>query len=712
MILTIFSLAFRLPVKNYRFVSAEFLNREISWIDFNLRVLHEALDERVPLLERVRFLSICSSNLDEFFMKRVGGIKRQQLARVFTTSPTGPSPGEQLASIRKAVLPLLSKQGSCYQEQLRPALSAHGIELLNWEALSTVERGRANTYFETNVFAVLTPLAVDPAHPFPFISNLSTSLGVTLRSPRKEERQFARIKIPDVLPYWIRVDSEHSEERYRFVRLVDIIQHNLFRLFPQMIITGSMLFRITRNADIEREEEDVEDLLEMIEEEVRQRRFAHAVRLEHLPNPDPWVLELLLDELELSTDDVYEVSGEVDFTKLKDICELNIPALRYEPWVPVVPAALSHLETTMFDLIRERDLLVHHPYESFMASVVRFVEDAVNDPKVLAIKMTVYRTGPASPFIPLLIRAARAGKQVVCLVELKARFDEEQNIQWAEALEDAGVHVMYGIVGLKTHAKTIVVVRNEGDRLRSYAHIGTGNYQAQTANIYTDLSLFTAKQQYTDDLLELFLYLTGRSLKPQFKSLLIAPFNLRERFLELIERELSHHQRGRPAEIIAKMNSLEDIEICHALRRAANHGVSIKLIVRGLCILRPEGEGEGHLRIISVVGRLLEHSRIFYFRNGAQNQSAGEFFIGSADWMTRNLLGRIEIVAPIEEATLKEECWTILETMLADHRQSWEMRADGKYIQKKPRNAEDLGTHLLLMNEAKGKAYPPMLLKE
>lgn len=677
-------------------------NRELSWLDFNYRVLHEALDLRVPLLERLKFLSIFSSNLDEFFMKRAGGLKRQQLLGVVSSSPGGSSPAEQLFEIRKATLPLLKKQGECYEQQIKPGLREQGIELVSWQELSTTERGRANHYFDSNVFPVLTPLAVDPAHPFPFISNLSTSLGVTLRYPRKNERHFARVKIPDMLPQWIRVDSENQEGRYRFIRLVDIIQHNLSKLFPEMMLTGSMLFRITRNADIEREEEDAEDLLEMIEEELRQRRFAHVVRLEHLPNPDPWILELLLDELELNKEDVYELSGELDYTKLKEISDLNIPRLRYDPWVPVVPTALSHIETNIFDIIRERDLLIHHPYHSFSASVVRFVEDAVNDPKVLAIKMTVYRTGENSPFIPLLIQAARAGKQVVCLVELKARFDEQQNIRWAEELEEAGAHVTYGVVGLKTHAKTIIVVRNEGQQLRCYAHIGTGNYHAGTANLYTDISLFTSKKTYTDDIIDLFLYLTGRSLKQNYRCLLVAPFNLKERFLSLIEREIEHKQNGRPARIIAKMNSLEDVDICQALYRASQQGVEISLIVRGLTTIRAGIAGlSENIRLLSVVGRLLEHSRIFFFQNGAESSLGGEFYIGSADWMTRNLVGRVELVVPIEELELKQECWIILQTILDDFRLAWEMRGDGRYIQRKPRNDNDVGTHTVLMQRAK-----------
>jgi len=695
----------------------DYLNRELSWLEFNARVLHEALDPRTPLLERVKFLGIFSANLDEFFMKRVGGLKRQTLQSVTKRTPDGMTPQQQLAAIRQRTLPLLARQADAFHREIRPALAERGVHLLAWEELTQEELAWVDEFFRANVFPVLTPLAVDPGHPFPFISNLTVSLGVTLRPSDQEEELFARIKVPPVLPQWVRVEGG-SPQQYRLVSMLDIIRHNLDDLFPNMTVTSTMPFRVTRNADVEREEEDADDLLEMVAEEIRQRRFEKAVRLEHAPGADPWLLQLLMEELELSADDVYEMPAELDFTSLRPVWDLNLPELRYEPWTPVVPPRLAGEQPDVFSVIRTSDLLVHHPYEDFTASVERFVRAAAEDPEVLAIKVTVYRTGDQSPFMKSLIRAAEAGKQVVCLVELKARFDEERNIFWAHALEKAGVHVVYGIVGLKTHTKAALVVRREGGKVRCYAHLGTGNYHSGTARLYDDVGLFTCRSEITDDVVELFHYLTGRSLKRTYRKLLIAPVNMKERFMELIDREIAHAQAGRTAHIIAKMNSLEEYDICQALYRASAAGVPVDLIVRGFCCLRPAAPGlSENIRVISVIGRFLEHSRIFYFRNAAEDGRDGEYYIGSADWMYRNLANRVEMITPVEHRPARLRLWEVLQTLLADQRQAWDMQSDGSYVQRRPAEPaqaaqgaapappapEAIGSHQVLMNLAKSR---------
>lgn len=679
--------------------TSDLINRELGWLEFNRRVLHEALDERNPLLERLKFLAIFSSNLDEFFMKRVGGLKRQIAAGVLSRTHDGMMPEEQLAAIRNHVVPLLADQARCFSEQLRPALAANNIHLVEWTDLSEAEKTFASEYFNKNVLPVLTPLAVDPGHPFPFLSNLSMSWGVALRYPDREEKLFARVKIPAVVPQWVRIDVERRPDLFRFVRLQDLVHENLEKLFPQMIILDSMLFRITRNADIERDEEDAEDLLEMVEDELRRRRFARIVRLEHGEQTEPWMLEFLVQELELRPEDVYVLQSELDYTSLRTIAELNLPHLKYEPWTPIVPPALQDEEANIFSVIRRGDILVHHPFENFAASVERFVRSAVNDKKVLAIKMTLYRTGDESPFIPLLIQAAEAGKQVVCLVELKAYFDEERNILWAQALEKAGVHVVYGIIGLKTHAKTILVVRQENEGIICYAHIGTGNYHPGTARLYTDLGLFTCNSDITSDISDLFHFLTGRSLKRDYRKLLVAPINMRERFLEMIEREIAFQASGRPSHIMAKMNSLEDPMISRALYRASQAGVKVDLCVRGYSALFAGVPGMSeNIRVFSVIGRFLEHSRIFYFRNGAEDPVDGEFFLGSADWMYRNLNTRVEVVVPVEPRSIRERIYELFQLLLNDKRQSWEMQPEGRYEQRKPKSAEEeIGVHQRLI---------------
>lgn len=685
----------------------EFLNREVEWLEFNNRVLNEAIDRRTPLLERVRFLGIFTSNLDEFFMKRVGGLKHQvQIGSARRAG--GMSAAQQLEAIRKMVLDQQRREAESFKKSIQPELAKNGIELLAWRELSSGERATATKYFRQNVFPVLTPLAVDPGLPFPFISSLSVSFGVTLRHPDRDEKLFARIKVPKIFPQWILLKSDKLVEKSgssRFVSLLDVIRFNLKDLFPDMEILDVMPFRITRNAEVEREEEEAEDLLEMIAEELKQRRFGEVVRLEHGPDPDPWMLRFLTDELELTEDDVYELQGPLDYTELKPLLDLPLPALKYEPWTPLVPPRLMDERSNIFDLIREEDLLVHHPYESFGASVERFIRHAIDDPSTLAVKMTLYRTGDDSPFIPLLIRAAEQGKQVVVLVELKARFDEARNIHWAQELENAGVHVVYGVVGLKTHAKTALVIRQEAHGVQCYVHLGTGNYHMQTAKLYTDVGYFTAKSQYTEDVVELFHYLTGRSLKRTYQKILVAPAEMKDGILARIRREIEFAKAGRPARIIAKCNSLEERDLVRAFYEASQAGVEIDLIVRGFCCLRPRVKKMSErIRVISVIGQFLEHSRVLYFANGSSSPVEGEFLIGSADLMYRNLLGRIETMSPIDSPQAKERLWELLDVMLSDRRSSWEMQSDGTYIQTQPRTAsEQEGTHRRLMALTKAR---------
>ncbi len=682
-----------------------FLNREVGWLKFNKRVLFQAKDSRNPLLERIRFLNIFESNLDEFFMKRVGGLQRQFYARVASLSPDGLTAEEQLKILRPKVLALNSEIRDLLMQDLLPALRGQNIHLLSWSELSPAEQDWGTAFFRDRIFSVLTPMAVDPGHPFPLISNLSTSLAVSLQVPNEEELHFARIKIPDVFPSWVRIPNTPPNEE-RFVSVLDVVRQHLDQLFPRMQIHQVMAFRVCRNADIETDTEGVEDLLELIEEEVKQRKFAEVVRLEHGPNPDPWLLEFLMDELDLTAEDVYELPVSLEYKNLSPIANLNLPALKFKPWSPVTPGQLIDESANIFNIIRASDVLVHLPFENFSTSVERFIVTAAADPTVIAIKMTLYRTSEESPIVHSLIRAAEMGKQVVCLVELKARFDEERNIYWAQAMEKVGVHVVYGIVGLKTHAKLALVVRRERDEFRSYVHIGTGNYHPQTAKIYTDMGLFTARPEITSEVVEIFHYLTGRSLKTDYSRLLVAPINMRARFLEMIKREADNAQAGLPSQIVVKCNSLEDKSMIEALYEASKAGVPIQLIIRGFSCLRPGVAGlSENIQVLSVVGPFLEHSRLFYFRAGQANELDGEFYLGSADWMTRNLLGRVEVVAPVEDRIAKEKIWEVLQTLLADRRLTWEMDPDGDYTLRYPVSPlDEMGCHDVLSEKARLKS--------
>ncbi len=665
-----------------------YLNRDLSWLEFNRRVMEEALDPRTPLLERLRFLSIFQANLDEYFMKRIGSLYSQSRLK-----------------FREQLMPMLTEVRRCLFEDLLPQIQAEGIELIHTDQLRPDERERADFFFEQTVFPVLTPLAVDPGHPFPFVSNLSLNLAVLLKHPEQEEEFFARVKVPSFFPQWIRVDGKKTLNEVRFISLRQLVESRLSGLFPGMEILSVMPFRVTRDVNVERDEEDAEDLLEMITEELKERRFADVIRLEHGPNAHPRLLRTLVDELGLEEDQIFEVHGEIDYGAVKPILELNRPELKFDPWMPQVPSALSDPEQSMFPLLKKQDLLVHHPFESFSASVERFVRTAVLDPKVLAIKMTLYRTGADSPFIPLLVRAAENGKHVAVVVEIKARGDEDKNILVAQALENAGVHVVYGVVGLKTHCKIALVVRQEPDSVRCYAHIGTGNYHSVTSRLYTDFSYFTANEAITKDIVEVFHYLTGRSAKKDYRCLLVSPVNQKEELIKRIDLEAHNQRMGKPSRIIAKMNQLEDRDVIEALYRASQAGVPIDLFVRGFCCLRPGIKGESdNIRVTSIIGRFLEHSRCVYFANGEKEPLNGSFYIGSADWMSRNLLYRVEVSTPIEDRASKEKLWSVLELLMEDTRQAWELQSSGHYARKKARNKKkEHGSQAILMRRARNR---------
>ena len=670
-----------------------FFNRELSWLDFNSRVLELAEDDGIPLLERVKFLAIFATNLDEFFMKRVGGLQRQRAARVSSRTIDGLTPEEQLSLIHAKVRPMLDRQIRCWYEQLHPKLKKAGIRICRYAELDEADRAVADDFFRRHVFPILTPLAVDPGHPFPFISNLTKSLGVMIEHPATAERSFVRIKLPENLPRWIPLPSASSApapgagaaqpDVQRFVPLEGVVGGNLPTLFPGLNVLEHHLFRVTRNADVEMDEEDADDLLELVEQELRQRRMARVVRLELPEAMSPAMRELITDGLHVAEQDVYALRGPVDMDDLSALGEIDRPELKFEPWKPLVPARLADDEADMFSAIRAGDLLVHHPYESFSASVERFITEAADDPGVLAIKMTLYRTSRDAPFVPALIRAAEEGKQVAVLVELKARFDEQRNVELAQLLEKAGVHVVYGVVGFKTHTKIAMAVREErdgaGSALRTYCHIGTGNYNSRTAQLYTDLGLFTCDPAICGDVIELFHSLTGRSMHRDYRRLLVAPVNMRERFLQMIEIERRNAESGREARITAKMNSLQDDMIIRALYDASRAGVKIDLIVRGFCCLRPGLPGvSDNIRVVSILGRFLEHSRIFRFHNDGKPRH----FIGSADWMVRNLDYRVEAITPVTDPQAVARLDEILEMALEAGERAWELSPDGGWIER------------------------------
>jgi polyphosphate kinase len=662
-----------------------YLNRELSWLDYDARVLHEARDERNAPLERVKFLTIFANMLDEFFQVRVAGLRQQVAAGSTKLAPDGRTPAEQLAEIRTRVQELIGEHAAIFSA-LRAELADEGVSVLDYSAVPDHHQ-RLRERFVDEIFPVLTPLAVDPGHPFPYISTLSLSIAVGMRDPETGERRFARVKVPQILPRLIEIAP------FTFVLIDQVIEANLDLLFSGMEILETHLFRVTRNADLAIEEDEADDLLLAIEEELRRRRFGEAVRLEVERSMPAATRNILLRGIGLSEDDCYEVSGMLDLTGIWHLAELDREDLRGVGWTPVVPARLIPADddepADVFNAIRAGDLLVHHPYESFTASVERFIAQAADDAEVLTIKMTLYRTSGDSPIVRDLIRAAERGKQVVVLVEIKARFDEEANIVWARKLEQAGAHVVYGLVGLKTHSKTALVVRREGSGLRRYVHIGTGNYNPKTARLYVDLGLLSCRPELGADVTDLFNVLTGLSRQRAFRRLLVAPLSLRSRILELIDREIGHAQAGRPARIDFKLNAIVDPDCVAALYRASQGGVQVNLIVRGICSVWPGLPGVSeNITVSSIIGEFLEHSRIYGFLNGGDQ----EWYIGSADLMERNLDRRVEALVPVEDTDARDRIAEIVNVMQADDRRSWRLGADAQW-----RRVEEIdgaaGTH-------------------
>ena len=668
-----------------------YLNRELTWLEFNRRVLHEARDSRNPLLERVKFLAITASNLDEFFMKRIGGLKQQVVAGMQELTVDGRSPRQQIAECYAKVREIEQEQRDELPELLA-LLRSHDIHLMAYHELAADEQAAMRDDYFRNVFPLVTPQAMDPAHPFPFVSNLSLNLLVTLRYPNDSEPLMARIKIPvgTGIPRFMRVrDANH------FVPLEEVVAHNLDLLFPAMEVDSCEFFRVTRNANTERDEEEADDLLALIESELRDRRFAPIVRLEVDTGMSAAHRGMLASELGLNErSDVFDVEGMMALRDLMEVASLDVAVLHDPPHRPIDHPRLRE-SRSIFHIIRDAgSIFLHHPYQSFSTSVERFLREASADPKVRAIKMTLYRTSPDSKILDYLSAAARNGKQVAVVVELKARFDEAANIQFANRLEDYGIHVTYGVVGLKTHCKVVLVVRQDYNGLRRYAHVGTGNYHPDTARIYSDFGLLTCDDAIGQDLTELFNYLTtGYRPKRAYRKLLPAPTLLKKALLGKIEREIAAHSAASPGLIQLKVNALEDTDIAAALYRASEAGVKVDLVVRDTCRLRPGVPGlSDNIRVISILGRFLEHGRIFYFRNGGQE----EYLIGSADCMKRNLESRVEIVVPIEDPLLRKELRQILDVQLGTNHGEWEMQADGGYVQHAPAAGYRTCQHVLI----------------
>lgn len=684
-----------------------FLNYELSWLEFNWRVLAQAQDSSLPLLERINFIGIVCSNLDEFFQKRVGGLKRQLAAGVTELSIDGRTPNKQLKEIRKEVLKMTRAYRECYFNSLLPELAKEGVKIISYSQLSPELKKEAEHYFETQLYPIITPLAVDEAHPFPFISNKSRSLAVQLKNPKTGENHFARIKIPSNRPRWITL--EKSKKARTLVSVSDIITEKIARFFPGMDVLSAHLFRVTRNADVERLDEEADDLLDMIEGELRERRFADIVRLEidiHTPEE---VKKYLITHLNIKKKDVFEMDGPIGLADCTQLYNLSgLKKLRYSRWIPAMHSAFLHDVNDelpgIFDVIRQGDILVHHPYHSFESSTQRFIEEAAADPNVLAIKQTLYRTSSDSPLMHALIRAAEEGKQVAVLVELKARFDEERNISWAQKLEKAGAHVSYGISGLKIHSKLTMVVREQKNELVRYVHIGTGNYHPDTAQLYEDLGFFTCEAGIAGDVTDVFNLLTGYAPDQSYRKLLAAPHSMRKSILDMIGREADAAKNGKKGRIIAKMNSLEDPLTIQKLYEASAAGASIDLIVRGVCRLIPGKKGlSENIRVHSVIGRFLEHSRCYYFYNSGRES----YWIGSADWMHRNLDARVEILAPIERMDLKNYLKFMLGLYLKDNQLRWRMNPDGSYERvAKKKGGKSISIHSRLMHHTKNNIEP------
>jgi polyphosphate kinase len=677
-------------------LSDVWIDRDLSWLDFNERVLAEALDERTPLLERAKFLAIFTSNLDEFFMKRMAVLRH------------GHSPAEraQFQQVRDKLIPMLQRQAECYRQQIIPQLGDHGIAVRNWNELTASQRDEAGDYFDMNLSPALTPLVIDPSHRFPFLSNLSASLTFLVHDPGRSESIYARVKVPAQLRHWIPLETEVERGKRLFVPLYEVIRGNVHKLYNGTRLHSFTMVRLTRDAEVEITDDAGMGLRELVQEQVRQRRYEPVVRLEFGPDADPTIKEMMRTRFDLTPLDLYDLPEEVDYTTLFELAGLPIPELRDPPWTPIPPPVLHdgpHAAAMIFKALQAGDVLVHHPYESFDASIEHFISVAADDPQTVVIKMTAYRIGDDTPFVKSLMRAAEGGKQVACVMEINARFDEERNLHWAAELERVGAHVTFGVAGLKTHGKTALVVRKESNGLRSYVHIGTGNYHVKTAKLYADFGLLTCDPLITRDVVNLFHYLTGHSKAPECSTILVAPTTMRKRILHLIKRETENKVAGRPARIVAKMNQLEDPDVIEALCEASQAGVPIDLVIRGFCCLRPGVPGQTeNIRVRSIIGRFLEHSRIFHFANGKENPIDGDFFIGSADWMYRNLSKRVEVVTPVFATGPKEKLWEVLEICLHDHRQAWVLGPNGRYTQLQPKaeggDPQTLGTHQTLMN--------------
>lgn len=685
-----------------------YINRELSWLEFNDRVLEEAYDRTNPLLERLKFIAIVTNNLDEFFMIRVAALKQQVEAEVIRRSDDGLTPAETLTAISERLRVSIKRQTACLHDMILPEMAEHGIRILRISELGADQRAALRALFEERVYPVLTPLAVDSGHPFPYISNLSLSLAVEMieHSDEGELLHFARVKVPPSLPRFIEVEGTPEGEHW-FVTLEDLIAYNLDDLFPGMIVSASHLFRVTRDADLDLQEDEADDLLRAIESELRRRRFGEPVRLEVSADMPPHLIERLLEALQIEEQDLYKCEGLLGLSDLMSLSNLDIPSLRYEPFAPSIPRRLAE-NPDIFAVMREGDVLLHHPYDSF-DPVVQFVRQAAVDPEVLAIKMTLYRTsGSNSPIVNALMQAAENGKQVAVLIELKARFDEENNIHWARHLERVGAHVVYGFAGLKTHGKVTLVVRSEADGLRRYMHFGTGNYNERTGRLYADLSLFTCRPELGGDATELFNFLTGFSKIDTYEELLVAPVALRKEFSAMIDREREHASAGRPSGIRAKINSLTDERIVAELYRASQAGVPIGLIVRGMCKLRPGIPGVSEtISVESIVGRFLEHSRMYVFENAGNR----EVYIGSADLMGRNLDRRVETIVPVLDQTIGDViCNDLWATFTADNQKSRILRADGTYVRRQPRTGEGpVNAQNVFLERAQARESSPIL---
>ena len=671
--------------KNYNRKSN--INRDDSWLEFNQRVLHQTLYNETPLLEKIQFLSIFASNLDEFFMKRMGRLYKQIKEKKHSECQIKSSK-QQITKNREKIITLLNNQTSILEKNIFPELKKMHIPISQWNDLSAIEKKHMTKWYKSIVHPVLIPLTVDLSHPFPLISNLSMNLGVIGSPSNSQDTFFCRVKIPPSLPQLVPIyPNEHigsisQKPPVKLLPLVELIEEHLSELLPRVKILETLVFRLTRGLEVDEEDDEVEDLLEFVEESLQHRRFADVVRLEYETNSSaPTVISILKKSLNIDSSMLYRRNRPLDHTALTDLKNLPMPQLIYPKWEPVVPKRLQQQGKDIFTIIQEKDLLVHHPYESFLASTTRFLEEAANDPQVLAIKQTIYRTQLQSSYINNLISAADQGKQVSCLVEVRARFDENRNLQLIKKLEDHGIHVSYGSIGLKTHNKCSLVVRSEKNTVKYYAHISTGNYHPESSKIYSDIGLFTCHPAITSEIVRLFNSLTGHSKNNGYQELLVAPGEMRSKFFDLIDTEIRHAQSGKPAKIIAKMNQLEDSKIIKKLQEASSAGVQIKLLIRGFCCLRPGIRGETeNISVKSAIGRFLEHSRIYYFSNGHDDLSLGKWYIGSADWMERNFDRRVEVVVPIFDNDAKEKLHRIIDVNLNDRKNSWELQPTGNYI--------------------------------